>query len=146
MNSLSKLALAIAVLGAASSGVAAPIRPRIVITNARIRVPPPGAPTAAGDATIANTSGQPDRLLGGSAPAAARLELHRMSMDGGVMRMRAVTGGLPVGPGQTVSLSAGGYHFMMISPTRPLKAGDRVPATLDFVRVGHVPVIFKVGP
>ena len=130
--------LCFATMAAASS-------PRIVITEARIRVPPPGAPTAAGYATITNTSAKTVRLVGGSTPAAARLEVHQMSMAGGVMRMRPVSDGLPIGPGQTLKLSEGGLHFMLISPKRPLKAGGRVPATLDFEPIGAVPVTFKVG-
>ncbi len=120
-------------------------RPAIVITNARIRPPPPGAPTAAGYATISNSSRFPDRLLGGATPAAARFEIHQMSMAGGVMRMRPIAGGLPIGPGQTLRLSDGGYHFMLIGPRRPFRRGDRVPAILNFARVGRAPVTFVVG-
>ena len=145
MNPLSKITLALALTGVASGSLAAPPTPRIMVTGARIRVPPPGAPTAAGYATITNTSDRPDRLLGGSTPAAARLEIHEMSMAGGVMRMRPVVAGLPIGPRQSIALTEGGYHFMLVSPRRPLKSGDRVPATLRFRTVGAVPVTFKVG-
>ena len=136
------LMLALVVSGTAFGAT----HPRIMITGARIRVPPPGAPTAAGYATITNVSATPDRLLGGSTPAAASLEVHAMSMNGMVMRMRPVVGGLVVGAHQTVTLAEGGYHFMFIAPKRTLKAGDRVPATLRFQTVGAVPVIFTVGP
>ncbi len=145
MNSTFVWTAALVLLGAAPPG-AVEAAPRVVITSARIRVPPPGAPTAAGYATITNTSDKPDRLLGGSTPAAARLEVHEMSMAGGVMRMRPVVGGLPIGAHQTVALAEGGYHFMLVSPRRRLRPGDRVPATLRFQRIGAVPVTFKVGP
>ena len=133
------------VLLVAVTPIMAAAAPRIVISGARIRVPPPGAATAAGYATITNTSDAPDRLIGGSTQAAARLELHEMSMTGGVMRMRPIVGGLAIGPRQTVALAEGGRHFMLVSPRRRLKAGDRVPATLRFQTVGAVPVTFKVG-
>lgn len=144
MSLLKKMALAVTILGVGGT-VWAATKPSIVITGARIRVPPPGAPTAAGYAEITNTSDTPDRLLGGSTPAAARLEIHEMSMAGGVMRMRPIVGGLPIGAHQTVALAEGGYHFMLISPRLRFKAGDRIPATLRFQRIGAVPVTFKVG-
>ena len=141
MKSILAAVLTLALVGVVGAAAAAS---RIVITGARIRVPPPGAPTAAGYATIANTSAKPDRLLGGSTPAAARLEVHRMSMAGGVMRMRPVDG-LAIASGQTVKLSEGGYHFMLIAPRKPLRAGDRIPAILRFRNIGAVPVTFRVG-
>ncbi len=144
MSSFSKLTLGLA-LSAVFAGPATSAPPRIVVTGARIRIPPPGAPTAAGYATITNRSGRADRLLGGSTPAAARLEIHEMSMAGGVMRMRPVVGGLPIGPRQSIALTEGGYHFMLIAPRRRLKAGDRVPATLRFRNIGSVPVTFRAG-
>jgi copper(I)-binding protein len=61
------------------------------------------------------------------------------------MRMRPMTGGLVIPPGKSVSIAANtGYHFMVIRPKRPLKVGDRVPATLRFAKAGNVRVIFLV--
>ena len=117
----------------------------MVVRDARIRTPPPGAPTAAGYAIITNASRQDDRLLGADSPAAASVEIHAMSMAGGIMRMRPVAEGLPVGSGRTVRLAEGGYHFMFVSPTRPLRLGQIVAVTLRFERAGRVPVAFKVG-
>ena len=144
MKSLLCLSLTAAVL-AVSAPFVAQAAPPIVITGARIRVPPPGAPTAAGYATITNTSDKPDRLMGGSTPAAAGLEVHEMSMTGMVMRMRPVMGGLAIGAHQTVKLGEGGYHLMLIAPKRSLKAGERVSAILRFKTAGAIPVTFTVG-
>ena len=145
MKTSSTIALAAALVAGVSLTSPAQAGQRIAVTAARIRVPPGGAPTAAGYADITNASDKPDRLLGGSTPAAARLEIHQMSMAGGIMRMRPVTGGLTIGAHQTVKLDEGGYHFMLVSPTHALKAGERVPATLRFQNAGAVPVTFKVG-
>jgi copper(I)-binding protein len=117
----------------------------MVVRNARIRTPPPGAPTAAGYAVITNASRRDDRLLGADSPAAASVELHSMTMAGGIMRMRPVEGGLPIASGRTVRLAEGGYHFMFISPKRLLKSGQSVPATLRFQHAGPVAVVFKVA-
>jgi hypothetical protein len=108
------------------------------------RPTPPGAPTAAGYMTLTNTGRTPDTLVSASSPLAASLELHQSSMAGGVMRMRAVAGGLAIAPGQTVKLAPGGYHFMFIGPKKPFAMGDHVPATLRFRRAGEVKVEFHV--
>ena len=105
---------------------------------------PPGAPTAVGYLTITNTGRTPDRLLGGSSPLAAKIEVHEMSMTGGIMRMRPVAGGLLIPPGQTVTLAPGGYHLMIIGPKQGFKVGDHIPATLRFEHAGEVKVEFYV--
>jgi hypothetical protein len=108
------------------------------------RPTPPGAPTAAGYLTITNTGAAPDRLLGGSSAMAAGMELHQMSMAGGVMRMRLLTDGLTIPPGATVRLEPGGYHLMMVGPKTMFKIGDHIPATLNFARAGAIKVEFYV--
>lgn len=108
------------------------------------RATPPGATTGAGYLAIANPGKTPDRLVGGSTPVAAKLEIHEMSMTGGVMRMRPVAGGLVIGAGQTVTLKPGGYHLMLIGLKRPLKAGESVPVTLTFERAGPVKTALDV--
>ena len=105
---------------------------------------PPGAPTAAGYLTITNTGKTPDRLLGGSSPVATKIEVHEMSMTGGIMRMRPVAGGLVLPAGQTVKLEPGGFHLMIIGPNHAFKVGDHIPATLRFEHAGEIRVEFYV--
>jgi hypothetical protein len=71
----------------------------------------------------------PVALVGVASPVAARAELHTMTMDGGVMKMRALDK-LDLPAGKTVILKPGGYHVMLIDVRRELKAGERVPLTL----------------
>jgi len=108
------------------------------------RATPKGAQVAGGYLKITNTGATPDRLTGGSTEAAKRFEIHEMSMDGGVMRMREVKEGVAVAPGATVELRPGGYHIMMMNLARPLAKGERVKATLTFERAGKVDVEFDV--
>jgi copper(I)-binding protein len=96
--------------------------------------------------TITNHGASEDRLIGGSTPAAARVEIHEMSMDGGVMRMRKVPGGLAIPEGQTVTLAPGGYHVMFIGLKAPFATGERIPTTLRFQKAGAVTVDFEVSP
>ena len=73
------------------------------------------------------------RLVGVSTPVAGLAEVHEMKMEGDVMRMRAVAGGLELPPRQAVELKPGGYHLMLTELKKPLVAGETVPLTLEFV-------------
>lgn len=75
------------------------------------------------------------RLVGGSSPVAASVEVHEMRMDNGVMRMRALPA-LALPAGQSVSLKPGGHHVMLMGLRQPVKAGDTVPVTLTVARDG----------
>lgn len=122
--------LCAAVLGlAASACTGAP--PRVAVSDAWCRASPPGAAAAACYVTLTATG--EDRLVGAETVAAARTEIHTMSMAGGVMRMRPLDG-LDLPRGKAVSLRPGGEHLMLISPTAPLQAGDTVTLTLRFRR------------
>ena len=108
------------------------------------RATPKGAPVGGGYLTITNNGSEPDRFVGGSVDFAQKLELHQMSMDHGVMKMRPVDGGIEIKPGETVTLKPGGLHIMFVGLDKPLKQGERVPATLDFAKSGKVKVDFVV--
>jgi copper(I)-binding protein len=78
-------------------------------------------------------SAAPAKLVAVASPAAARVELHNMKMEGGVMKMSAVDA-LDLAAGQTVKLAPGGYHVMLIDLKQPLQAGGSVPFTLTVER------------
>jgi hypothetical protein len=69
------------------------------------------------------------RLVGVKTDAAKTAEVHQMSHEGGVMRMRRLES-LDLPAGKTVTLAPGGYHLMLLDILRPLKAGERVSVTL----------------
>lgn len=69
-------------------------------------------------------------LVGAASPAAAVSEIHEMKMDGGIMKMRAVTR-LELPAGKTVQLAPGGYHVMLMKLKQPLKKGESIPLTLQ---------------
>ena len=86
---------------------------------------------------IRNRGGQPDRLVGASTPVAARVELYRMTLDNGVMRMREVAF-IELPPKSDTPLRHGGAcHLMLIDLKRPLKDGERFDLTLRFERAGE---------
>lgn len=86
-----------------------------------------------------------DRLLSVRSPAAARAEIHRMEMQGDVMRMREVAA-IDLPAGATLELQPGGLHLMLMDLKQPLKAGTRVPLTLQFQQAGAVSIELQVRP
>jgi copper(I)-binding protein len=117
------------------------------ITHGWSRATPPAAKTGVGYLTIANTGGTDDRLTGIAIdPAIAEAaEIHTMSMDNGIMRMRAVDGGVALPAGQTVELAPAGIHIMLVGLKAPLKDGTRVTLTLSFEKAGNVTVELPVA-
>ena len=88
-----------------------------------------------------------DRLTAASSPVAKKAEPHTMSMEGGVMRMRPLTA-IDIPAGQTVTLSPGGAHIMLLGLTQPLREGQSFPLTLSFDHAGQrevTVVIEKAG-
>jgi len=108
------------------------------------RATPKGATVAGGYMKITNSGATPDRLIGGSTDAAKKLEIHEMSMDGGVMKMRELPNGLEIPPGATVELKPGSYHVMMTGIAKQWMKGDHVKASLTFEKAGKVDVEFDV--
>ena len=116
----------------------------LVISQAWTRATPGGAKTGGGFVTIENKGSAPDKLIGASADGAGKIEVHEMTTDNGVMKMRPVEGGLAIEPGKTVKLAPGGYHLMMMDLKSPLKQGDKMPLTLEFEKAGKVAVSLDV--
>jgi len=78
-------------------------------------------------AQITSTAG--GKLVAASSPVSGVVEIHEMSMDGNVMRMRAIPG-LDLPAGKPVELKPGGYHLMLMDLKQPLKEGTSVAVTL----------------
>jgi hypothetical protein len=105
-----------------------------------------GQTVGGGFLSISNSGNREDRLLSGTTPVAAEVQLHTMTVDGGVMRMRQVTDGIAIPAKGSVDLKPGGYHIMFMGLKRQLRQGERVPVTLRFQRAGTVTVQFAVQP
>lgn len=102
------------------------------LSNLRVIETPPNARNAGGFLTIMNTGDSDDRLVSASSSVAERVELHTMTMDGDVMRMRELEDGIALPAGEMVELAPGGLHVMFIGLTGPFVAGETVPVTLTF--------------
>jgi copper(I)-binding protein len=87
---------------------------------------------------IENKGKTADQLISVSSPASNSAEIHTMSMQGNVMKMREVPN-IEIKPAEKVTMTPGhGYHIMLIGLKQPLKVGDKLPVTLRFKNAGSV--------
>jgi|SRR5580704_8807424 copper(I)-binding protein len=116
----------------------------LVISQGWTRATPGGAKIGGGFLTIENKGAAADKLIGASADAAGKVEVHEMAVTDGVMKMRPLDNGLIIEPGKSVKLAPGGYHLMIMDLKNPLKEGDKLPVTLQFEKAGKVAVTLDV--
>jgi copper(I)-binding protein len=140
------LVLICAVIGLVLSGVVGAQNATvgsIKIENAYTRATVPGQQVAGGFMNIDNKGGT-DLLVSASSPIAGEVQLHEMSMEGNVMKMRQVKD-IPVPAGGAVELKPGGMHLMFINIKAPLATGETVPVKLKFAKAGEVEVKMPVN-
>ncbi|MFZ1548029.1 MAG: copper chaperone PCu(A)C [Candidatus Nitrotoga sp.] len=99
----------------------------VVVSNASARATAPGQESAAIQFTI--TSKKKARLVAIVSPVAGAVEIHSMTNNDGVMKMRALEF-LPLPAGKEIRLGTSGNHVMLLDLKKPLKAGDSVPFTI----------------
>ncbi len=114
------------------------------INNPMIRATPVNAPVSGGYMTITNGGADDDRLIAVAVDFARESQIHEMKMDGDVMKMREIEGGLVIPAGETVVLQPGGFHIMFMKLDQQLKKDQRFDATLTFENAGNVDVTLTV--
>ena len=107
------------------------------------RATPKGAQTAIGFMTIKNNGTTPDRLIGGSIDVADHFQLHAMTMENGIAKMRELSD-IEIRPGQTIEFKPGGSHAMFVDLKHPLSKGERIKGTLIFEHAGTVQIEYSV--
>jgi periplasmic copper chaperone A len=120
--------------------------PGVEVQKAWARATPGGARTGAVYMTLTAKGGS-DRLVGVASPVAGEAQLHEMSMEGGVMRMRPLPA-IELKAGVATVLKPGGMHVMLIGLKHPLARGDSFPLTLRFEKAGEQTVevhVEKIG-
>ena len=110
----------------------------IHITEPWARATPKGASSGAAYMTIRNNGTTPDRVSCVSSDASAQCQIHTITMENGVMKMRPVEGGLEIKPGETVMLKPSSFHIMLVNLKQPLQQGKMVKATLKFENAGTI--------
>jgi len=129
----------------AAIAVAAQAAPRsISIEKPWARETVEGQAAGGGFMTIVNNGQREDQLVSASSPASHEVQIHTMSMDGGVMRMRQLTDGLSIPAKGKVELKPRGLHIMFIGLKKPLRPGTSVPVTLKFRHAGSMTAQFNV--
>lgn len=121
-----------------------------VETNSGVRAEQPWARATAprqtvGGAYVTLTSPVDDRLLGANSPV-GRAEVHEMTLDGQVMRMREQKDGIALPAGKPVALAPGGYHIMIMDLNKALVAGQTIMVQLRFQHAPPMDLEVKVVP
>ena len=98
------------------------------VRGAWIRAAMPGQQATGAFMTITAKDGA--KLVGVTTPVAGVAEVHEMKMEGDIMKMRAVQGGLDLPAGKAVALRPGGYHVMLMDLKGALPKGGTVALTL----------------
>ena len=112
----------------------------IALDSLQFRATVLAIPNSVGYLKIQNNGIDDDWLMAATSDLARKTELHSMTMDNGVMRMRRVDSGIKVPAGGTVTLAPGGYHIMLIGLKTPLTAGQAFDVTLEFRHAGPMTI------
>ena len=111
------------------SSTAAIAKDSVSIENAWIRPTSPGQDVGAAYMTF--NSKQDVTLISASSDATTSVEIHSMSMQNGVMKMRMLES-LALKAGKPYKLEPGGFHLMLFDLKNPLTAGGYVNFELTF--------------
>jgi copper(I)-binding protein len=101
--------------------------PAIEVKNAWARSTVPGQ--TVGGVYLEISSAEPARIVGVRSTASRSAEIHSVSMDGGMMKMRRLDH-LDLPRGEVVRFAPGGNHIMLLDLKQPLTVGERVGVTL----------------
>lgn len=140
---IARLALQLAafLLASAASGMANARTPVITVSDGWARPTVPGQEVAAVYMNI--TSPRDATLVKVESEIAGSVQIHNMSMDGSVMKMRELKK-LALPAAKTIALAPGGTHLMMTNLKKPLRAGESVPLTLTVVKADGSKGVIRV--
>lgn len=115
-------------------------QPVVNVENAWARATNPGQEVGAAYMTL--TSAEDVSLISAGSNVSDSVEIHSMSMQNGVMKMRMLDT-LALTAGKPYKLEPGGFHLMLFDLKKPLNAGSEVSFYLHFKTKGSKPVQFK---
>ena len=108
-----------------------------------IREAPPGITTIAGYMVLRNNTSRPQVLVAASSSGFETVTIHRSIVQDGMARMVHASQ-IELAPNASLVFAPGGYHLMLMSPTKTLRAGDRVDIILEFRSGLRLPVTFEI--
>lgn len=116
----------------------------LVIDHPALRLPPPNARVTGGYFLIRNNGDKADRLVSATSIISKRTELHIMTMENDVMKMRELENGIEIPAGESVRLQPGGQHLMFMGMEAALAEGEKHQVELVFEQAGSLTVEFVV--
>lgn len=115
------------------------------VSDAWIRILPGAAP-AGGYFLLHNVGRQPVVLVGATSAAFGHVMMHKTAEEGGVSRMLPVER-VEVPAAGKIAFAPGGYHLMLMQPSRKVTVGDQTKITLEFAGGQTLTTNFQVrGP
>lgn len=116
---------------------------KLQVSDAWIRVAPPGATVLAGYATLKNIGDAPITITGVSSNAFAMSMIHETVISNGVASMRELPR-IDIAPGATFTLKPGAGHLMLMQPKHAIALGDEVWVMFNTSKGKAVSVKFSV--
>jgi len=115
----------------------------ITVGHPWTRATPGGSTIGAAYVEIINNGKAADKLKSVSFELSDKVEIHEMKMEGETMKMRALSDGIEIKPGETVLLAPSGTHMMLFGLKKPIEAAKFYKGTLVFEKAGSIDVEFK---
>ena len=131
------LILALTLVAAASEAAGVSVR------DAWVRETPPGMTMMAGYMELRNNTSQPQVLVAASSSDFETVMIHRTIVKNGMASMGHASQ-IELTPNASFIFTPGGYHLMLLSPKRTLRAGDRIDINLEFRSGLRLLVSFEV--
>jgi hypothetical protein len=107
----------------------------VKLTDAWVRATNPGQSVGAAYMTL--SSAQDVTLTKVESDLTESVEIHSMSMQNGVMKMRMLDT-LPLTAGKPYKLAPGGFHLMLFDLKKPLNVGEQVSFVLYFKNKNNI--------
>ncbi len=102
---------------------------RVAVIDSWARASVPGQ--SVGAAYMTFISADDSTFVRAETPIASSVEIHSMTMDNGVMKMRMLPE-FPLKAGKEEKLAPGGFHLMLFDLKKQLKAGEQLELKLTF--------------
>lgn len=116
----------------------------IIVTDATVRLLPPGVPNTAAYFSIQNHSDTSQILIGASADFATKAEIHNHILVDDMMSMQQQSE-VVIQPGESVQFAPGGLHIMIFGLKTPLREGQSVEISLQTKGGESISITAKVA-
>ena len=103
----------------------------VSVRDAWIRETPPGMTMMAGYMQLRNNTPRPQLLVAASSSGFQSVMIHRTIVKDGMAGM-VHPSQIELAPNGSLLFAPGGYHLMLMTPKRTLRAGDPVVINLEF--------------